>query len=141
MTGSTDRASGLFFLLLGLAMYFLVNPNYIESVDGGNIAPSTVPNVVAIVIAFCGGLLALKPTNHSVGNLRSIARTGFYVGILVVGLYAMAWFGFEYVAPVLALAIMWTIGERRPFWLVFGAAGMPALIWFLVTMVLERALP
>ncbi len=141
MTGSADRFSGLFFLLLGLAMYFLINPNYIETVDGGNIAPNTVPNAVSLVLAACGGLLVLKPTNQDIGNPRVILRTGFYVTLLAVGLYAMAWFGFEFVAPVLAFAVMWTIGERRPFWLALGAAGMPALIWFLVTIVLERALP
>lgn len=141
MSISSDRMSGLFFLLLGLAVYFLVNPAYIETVDGGNLAPDTVPNIVALVIAFCGAVLVIKPTTHRIDDPRSIAITGFYVVLLSAGLYAMARFGFEYVAPVLAIAIMWMIGERRPLWLGFGAVGMPVIIWFLVTHALGRALP
>ncbi|GGA27410.1 tripartite tricarboxylate transporter TctB family protein [Neptunicoccus cionae] len=138
---SADRISGIFFLLLGLAMYFVVNPAYIETVEGGSLNPKTVPNIISVIIALCGGLLVVKPTHHEVGDLRNIARTGFYSLLLIAGLYAMSRFGFEYVAPVLAFAIMWFIGERRPFWLAFGAVGMPALIWFLVTQALGRALP
>lgn len=141
MAKSADRISGIFFLLFGLAMYFYVNPNYIETTDSGNISPNTVPNIVSIVIAICGTFLAIKPTNHRTRNPQSMAITGFYVVILATGLYAMSWVGFVYVAPVLALVIMWAIGERRPLWLGLGVVAMPAIIWFLVTQVLGRALP
>ncbi|MBR9864729.1 MAG: tripartite tricarboxylate transporter TctB family protein [Rhodobacteraceae bacterium] len=138
---SADRISGIFFLLLGLAMYFVVNPAHIEAVEGGSLNPKTVPDIISLILALCGGLLVLKPTTHQVANLQNILRTAGYSLLLVAGLFAMSRFGFEYVAPLLAFAIMWFIGERRPFWLAFGAVGMPALIWFLVTQALGRALP
>ena len=141
MVVSADRISGAFFLLFGLAMYFLINPNYIESVDEGNIAPDSLPNIVSIVIAVCGALLIFKPTAQQVRDPRSMTKAGIYVTILAASIYAMSWVGFVYVAPVLALVIMLLIGERRPLWLVLGAAGMPALIWFLVIHALGRALP
>lgn len=141
MTHAADRASGLFFLLFGLAMYFYVNPNYIETVDGGTIAPATMPNIVSIVIAVCGGLLIIKPTTQQMRNPALVAKTGLYVVVLIAGLFAMSWFGFEYVAPVLALTVMVLMGERRPLWLGLGVVVMPLTIWFLVTQVLERALP
>lgn len=141
MDVSADRISGAFFLLFGLAMYFFVNPNYIETVDGGNIAPESLPNAVSLVIAISGGLLIFKPTSQQVRDLQSMAKTSLYVVLLVVGIYAMSWFGFEFVAPVMALAIMWFMGERRLLWLVLGTVAMPALIWFLVTHALGRALP
>lgn len=138
---TADRISGAFFLLLGLAMYFLVNPSNIESVDGGNIDPDALPNVVSIVIAFCGLLLLLKPTSQQLYDVDSMLRTGMYVVLLAVGIYAMSWFGFEFVAPVMAFAIMWLVGERRLLWLILGTVGMPLLIWFLVIHALGRALP
>jgi putative tricarboxylic transport membrane protein len=141
MAISADRVSGAFFFMFGLAMYFVVNPNYIETVASGNIAPATFPNVISIVIAVSGAILVLKPTNQRVRDVRSMTITAIYAALLAVGIYAMSWFGFEYVAPVLALTIMWIIGERRPFWLGLGAVGMPVIIWFLVTQVLGRALP
>lgn len=141
MSTSADRVSGAFFLLFGLAMYFYVNPNYIENVDTGNIAPNTLPNIVSVVIAICGGLLVLKPTDHQTRSFSKMALTGVYVAIMAASIYAMSIFGFEYIGPVMALAIMWMIGERRPMWLAIGVIGMPAIIWFLVTQALERALP
>ncbi|MEE9335405.1 MAG: tripartite tricarboxylate transporter TctB family protein [Granulosicoccaceae bacterium] len=141
MIGLSDRISGTFFLILGLTMYLFVNPNYIETVDGGNISPSTFPNVVSIVIAVCGAMLLFRPTPHQSPEIRSVVITSTYVLLLVVGLYVMSRLGFEYIAPVLALIIMLAIGERRPLWLVVGAIVIPVLIWFLVTIALGRALP
>ncbi len=141
MPGTVDRISGSFFLVLGLTLYFYVNPTYIETVDGGNLAPSTFPNILALIVAVCGAILLFKPTAQQAPDLRAMFITSTYVAMLVAGLYAMSKFGFEYVASVLALTIMLAIGERRPFWLLLGVVVIPALIWFLVTVVLGRALP
>ncbi|MDQ2095567.1 tripartite tricarboxylate transporter TctB family protein [Rhodalgimonas zhirmunskyi] len=141
MNTMADRVSGLFFMALGLAMYFWINPNYIETVDGGNISPATLPNIISIILAIAGAFIAIKPTDHQLRNPILMAKTGLYVALLTAGIWAMSWFGFEYVAPVLALAIMWLIGERRPLWLGLGVVAMPAIIWFLVTQLLGRALP
>lgn len=141
MAGTTDRISGTFFLILGLALHFFIIPNYIETVDGGNLAPSTFPNILAILLAACGAILLFKPTSQPVPDLYGMAITSAYVALLVAGLYAMSKFGFEYIAPILALVVMVAIGERRPLWLGLGVIAMPALIWFLVTVVLGRALP
>ena len=56
------------------------------------------------------------------------------------GVAAMAGVGFALVAPVLALAIMLLIGERRPWWLAVGALAMPAMIWVFVVQILGRPL-
>jgi putative tricarboxylic transport membrane protein len=136
-----DRLSGTFFLLFGLAMYFLVIPGYTESPEGGNLSPKAVPNYISVVIAVCGGFLALKPTQHATPNLRAFLTVGLYSVVLAVGIIAMSYLGFEIVAPVLSFAIMWLIGERRPLWLVGGVILMPLAIWFLVTYPLGRALP
>ncbi|MFK7854718.1 MAG: tripartite tricarboxylate transporter TctB family protein [Granulosicoccus sp.] len=141
MALNADRISGTVFLLFGLAMYFFVIPNYVETVDEGNLAPATLPNIISLVLAVSGALLMIKPTDYKGRDSVLIARTALYVGLLTAGIYAMSLFGFEYVAPVLALAIMWFIGERRPLWLALGVIVMPAIIWFLVTQMLGRALP
>lgn len=128
-------------MVLGLSMYFWINPKYIESVDGGNLSPDTLPNIISIILALAGAFVLIRPTNHQVRNPVLMAKTGLYVALLSAGIWTMSWFGFEYVAPVLALAIMWLIGERRPLWLGLGVVGMPAIIWFLVTQLLNRTLP
>lgn len=141
MSTSADRISGLFFMVLGLAMYVWVIPNYIETVDGGNLSPDTLPNIISIVLTIAGAFVMIRPTKHQVRNAALMAKTGLYVTLLTFGIWAISIFGFEYVAPLLALAIMWFIGERRPLWLGLGVVVMPGVIWFLVTQLLGRALP
>ena len=138
---SADRVSGAFFFLFGLALYFLVIPGYVETVEGSNLAPKTVPNYIAVIIAVCGALLVIKPTDHRTQSPRAFLVTGAYARVLAIGIYGMSLFGFEYVAPVMAFAIMWMIGERRPLWLGAGTIVMPFIIWFVVTYPLGRALP
>ena len=141
MSNSADRWTGAFFLLFGLAMFFLVIPVYVEDAQGGNLSPRTMPNVIAWVIAVCGGFLVIKPTTHQAPDGRFFAQVAAYVAVLGAAIYAMSLVGFIYVAPVLALVIMLMIGERRLLWLGIGVVLMPAAIWFLVTQLLERGLP
>ena len=138
---NADRVSGAFFMLLGLAMYFYVIPNHVEAVDDGNIPPSTMPNIISLILALSGAVLLLKPTDFQMRDPALMAKTGLYVALLIAGIFAISWFGFEYVAPVLAFAIMWLIGERRPLWLTLGVIIIPAIIWFMVTQLLGRGLP
>lgn len=141
MNTAADRMTGAFFLILGLALFFYVIPEYVEDPDGGNLSPRTMPNVVAWVLAVCGGLLVIKPTDHAAPDMRFFAQATVFVVVLGAAIYAMTWVGFLYVAPVLALMIMLMLGERRPLWLAAGVVVVPAAIWFLVTQLLERALP
>lgn len=141
MHHSADRITGAFFLLFGLAMIFVVIPEYVEDVDRGNLSPKTMPVIVAWIIAFCGGLLVIKPTTHRAPDRKFFGMAFAYVAVLGVAIYAMSLVGFLYVAPILALVIMLMIGERRPLWLAVGVVLMPAAIWYLVTQFLERGLP
>lgn len=141
MSYTTDRISGAFFLIFGLVLVFIVVPNYVEDAQGGNLSPKTMPTIIAWVLAVCGGILLIKPTNHQAPDGRFFLRAGAYVAVLGMAIYAMSLVGFLYVAPVLALVIMVMIGERRPLWLGIGVVLMPAAIWFLVTQLLERGLP
>jgi putative tricarboxylic transport membrane protein len=122
-------------------MVSFVIPEYVENPEGGNLSPRTMPTVVAWIISVCGGALVIKPTTHQAPDLRFFAKAFSYVLVLAAAIYAMSLVGFLYVAPVLALVMMLMIGERRPVWLGVGVALMPALIWFLVTQLLERGLP
>lgn len=138
---TTDRLSGAFFFLAGLALYFHVIPNYVDVVDYGAIHPATMPNALAILLSICGAALILRPTAQQPPDLRLMLRAGLYLAVLVAGIAAMSWFHFVYVAPPLALAIMLLIGERRPLWLLTGVAVIPFLIWLVVRVALDRSLP
>lgn len=137
----TDRLSGAFFVLFGLALYFYVIPNFVDRIDYGALHPDTVPNALSIVLALCGAGLILKPTAQKPANATHLLRAGLFLALLVIGIWAMSMFGFEYTAPPLALAIMLLIGERRPAWIFIGAVLIPFLIWLAVDIGLDRNLP
>lgn len=136
-----DRWSGLFFMLFGLAMLYVVIPGYIEDGDAGTLAPATMPSIVSWIIVVCGACLILKPSKHELHDAHQFARAGLYSIVLIVSVYAISKFGFIVIAPVMAFTVMLLIGERRPLWLVLGAVIMPGVIWFLVTQLLDRVLP
>ncbi|MEM7302971.1 MAG: tripartite tricarboxylate transporter TctB family protein [Pseudomonadota bacterium] len=140
MTNSADRLSGALFLLFGLALYFAVIPAYVEIAEDGNIAPNTMPNILAWIIALSGACLVVKPTKIDAISFGQFSRMAAFVFVLAIGIYAMGWFGYMIVAPVLSLVIMAMIGERRWVWIAAGAVGVPALIWLLVTQVLDRSM-
>ena len=138
---TADRASGLFFVLFGLVLYFAIIPTFVEQVEGGWVYPNTIPNAVAIILVVCGALLSLRPTNHHLQEVSEFVKVAIYFGFLLIGLLVMGRFGFVFTAPLIALIIMLMIGERRPFWLTMGVVVLPASIWVLVVQVLDRALP
>ena len=152
---SADRISGLVFLLAGLAMIFGVIPAEVEAVEGGNIAPSTLPIVMSAILAFGGGVLLVRPhtppeppagsarTDADARHLppwRQLLRGLGIVLLQALALAAMSQFGFMLVAPALALALMWLSGERRWRWYAIGAGLVPAAIWVFVVQILGRQL-
>ena len=140
LTVFSDRLSGAFFLLAGLALVFLVIPAFVDDVQDGNIAPATLPVLLSWVIAGGGAWLMVKPSGFRAPPHRQMVRAGLVVGILAGAVGLMSVIGFMLVSPVLALVLMRICGERRPLWLVVGALVMPALIWFCVAFLLGRVL-
>jgi putative tricarboxylic transport membrane protein len=135
------RSSGLFFALLGLALYAIIIPHETESVDYGGLRPETIPNLAALVLLAAGAKLALAPEG-SAGLIGSQAlRAAAFLGLAGLAAFLMGRFGFAHVAPAYAAVQMLLIGERRPLWLLAGVVIFPSLIWFAVTVVLDRPLP
>lgn len=138
---TANRASGLFFVLFGLALYALVIPNETELVDYGWVRPQTVPNVAALMLTALGLKQTLLPEGSVDLPWRHVLRAGLFLGLAALTVFVMSRVGFLYAAPVFALALMLLVGERRPVWLIAGAAVVPVLIWLAATAVLDRPLP
>ena len=141
MTTIADSITGAIVAATGLALYFFVIPNAVETVDSGWLLPETMPNLLVLLLAAMGVLLVLKPGDNQVQPVKQFVICGIYLGLISAGLLAMSYFGFMIIGPIIAIAIMVLIGERRPFWLILGAAGIPAIIWVILVWFLERGLP
>jgi putative tricarboxylic transport membrane protein len=138
---TTNRASGLFFALLGLALYGLVIPRQTELVEYGWVRPETVPNVAALVLLAAGAKLTLAPEGAvELVGLQAL-RAALFLGLAGLAAFLMGRVGFVYVAPAFALAQILLIGERRPVWLLTGVVVIPFLIWYAATTLLDRPLP
>lgn len=136
-----NRLLGLFFALFGLLLMFVVIPRHTEVIDYGWMRPQTLPNAMALVIAAAGVLLALRPRGAVAMEWGAAGRAAAYLVLVAAGVYLISLFGFKIVAPLIALAIMLLIGERRPLWLAVGAGGIPFAIWLVVPVLLGRPLP
>lgn len=136
------RLEGLIFVCLGLLLYFSVIPEQTETISYGWLRPDTVPNLMAIVLALCGVWMTILPAaRQDRERPRQMLVASFYTGVIALGVYCMSLWGFLIVSPFLSLAIMLALGERRLLWLSIGVAGLPALIWFGVDILLGRSLP
>jgi len=137
----TNRLLGLCFAAFGAFMLLVVIPWQTEVIDYGWMRPRTLPNAMAAVITAAGLILAIRPRGEIAFQRRSAARAAMYLALVAAGVWLISLFGYEVVAPALALALMLLIGERRPLWLAIGVVGVPLAIWLAVPVLLDRPLP
>lgn len=137
----TNRLLGLFFACFGLLLLFVVIPRQTEVIAYGWMRPQSLPNAAAVVIVVAGAFLAFRPRGVVDFEWRQAGGAALYLGLVIAGVYLIALYGFEVVAPLIAMAVMLLAGERRPAWLALGAAGIPFVIWLAVTVLLDRPLP
>jgi putative tricarboxylic transport membrane protein len=138
---SSDRWTGLFFIGLGTLLFTVIIPWQVETVGYGWLKPRTLPLALSVVIALCGLALQVRPPDDARPGASRWGRAVLFSVVLGLGLGGVWMFGFLVAAPPMALAVMLLAHERRPLWLILGAAGMPALIWLAVEVLLERPLP
>ena len=138
---SFNRLSGVFFVGLGLLLYFVVIPEQTETVDYGWMRPQSIPNACAILLIILGIAQAAFPTGSVFIHRREILRASLFAAITVAALWAMSMFGFLMTVPIFAAVLMLIVGERRPGWLAAGVVVLPVAIWLTVVPLLERTLP
>ncbi|WP_419739209.1 tripartite tricarboxylate transporter TctB family protein [Ruegeria sp.] len=139
-----DRLFTVFVLLAALAAIFVAIPAGTEKIDYGTFSPEVVPTALAYVIAGLALIQIFVPgRNQSVGPIAliDILRCGLLFGVTVVMVFVMERIGFLPASIVITACAVFMMGERRPIWFAATAIGLPALIWFVVTILLDRTLP
>lgn len=120
---------------------FWIIPDQTEAVDEGWLGPDTLPRITAVIVMAAGLVHTLFPRGEAQIDRPAAGKAFVYLVMGGGGLWLMHLVGFIPAAPMLVLAVMLTVGERRPVWLAAGVAGLPALIWFCVDFLLKRPLP
>lgn len=138
---TVDRPLTASIIVFGLVFIFLVMPSQVETVNFGRIVPSTLPTI-ALVILISASTVQLFTSKVTINvDALCCVKAALYVGIIALGVWLMGRFGFEYIAPPLALGIMLLMGERRWHWLVTGGVVIPIVVWLIVEHGLDRMLP
>jgi len=137
---SSERLQSALLVLGMVLFFFLVMPGQVDDIRNARIVPRTVPTIAIWTIIVFGVVQFARNQVRVTVDWALCARAAICAGFLIGCVAAMEHFGFEYVAPALALGIMLGIGERRLHWLLLGGFVIPLGVWLLVERVLDRAL-
>jgi hypothetical protein len=141
---SSQRLVGTSLFAIGLLLYFVVIPMVSTGSSGSSFRADTFPLGLAIVLAGSGIGIALSRQSDATTGFESwatLGRMAVFFGIIAASVAAMPYLGYAVIAPILAAALMLTLGERRTLWLAIGAGVIPFTIVFVVENLLERSLP
>jgi putative tricarboxylic transport membrane protein len=109
-------------------------------VDFGRIVPSTVPSIAVWIMILTAALQFFATPEDLSTDLLTVVRAVLFIVLVVIAVWAMDVFGFEYIAPPFALIAMLMIGERRWHWLLVGSFVIPLGTWLIVERLLDRIL-
>jgi hypothetical protein len=142
---SSQRLVGTSLFAIGLLLYFVVIPMVSTGSSGSSFRADTFPLGLAIVLAGSGIGIALSRQSDATTGFESwatLGRMAVFFGIIAASVAAMPYLGYAVIAPILAAALMLTLGrEALPLWLAIGAGVIPFTIVFVVENLLERSLP
>jgi len=135
-----ERLTTLVIVIFGLVFMFWVLPGQVETVEYGRIVPATLPMAVLAIITVAAVWQLIVSKQQVILQFSVCLRVAGFIIALILAVWLMDRFSFEYVAPIFSLSIMLVIGERRWYWLLFGGIVLPSGIWLLVERVLDRVL-
>jgi len=136
-----NRISGLVFAVLGVILLFWIIPRHTETVDYAWLRPATLPIITAVIVIISSIVHIIFPSGKAQFDVPLALRAGLYFVISLLGLCLMYFVGFLIAAPLLVMALMLLVGERRPLWLIAGIVLIPLAMWSSIVLLLNRPLP
>ena len=145
-----ERLTGIFILLIGLAVFFLLIPVGIVSpsnVDQIALSPDFWPRIVAGIIAVMGVLMIIKPAPENGSEPDPIVLPNRISGLL---LCLVSLFGFYFLIPHLGMVasgmliipgLMIFAGERRWLLILTLSVLTPLLLYFFFVHVANVPMP
>ena len=136
-----NRMSGLVVAVLGVILLFWIIPRHTETVDYAWLRPATLPIITAVIVIISSIVHLIFPSGKAEFDVPLALRAGLYFVISLIGLCLMYFVGFLIAAPLLVMALMLMVGERRPLWLITGIVLIPLAMWSSIVLLLNRPLP
>lgn len=138
MTG--NRVSAFLVLAFALVLGAVVIPAHTEPAFYG-LSPQLMPMICAVTMGVAALVQLALPLGQIDATLPVALRVAGYLAFAFLCLWIMTLAGFLAGAITLALGVMLAVGERRPLWLASGGLVVPAFLWFVVEVLLDRPLP
>ncbi len=136
-----NRMSGLVVAVLGVILLFWIIPRHTETVDYAWLRPATLPIITAVIVIISSIVHLIFPSGKAEFDVPLALRAGLYFVISLIGLCLMYFVGFLIAAPLLVMALMLMVGERRPLWLITGIVLIPLAMWSSIVLLLTRPRP
>ena len=146
----TFIVGGIFWLLFGLALYFLIIPWQIEHADPiNNTSPRTVPHILSGLFILCGPLLAMngflmrdKPDQKIyVLNLHRMRLVLYSLLIVAANIIAFEYIGYIIPAIITIAALMLLYGNRSYIKIATLSITIPIAIYIFFRVGLQMYLP
>lgn len=144
-----NQIAGLFFMIFGLVIAFVIIPMEIADVGDSIISARFFPRVFAIIMAAIGLLLFLegcreknKPNQAEFGVSLKGIKLILITFLILIG-YVLLLYVLPYIAatiPVLALMI-WIYGQRNVVKIAAVSVAVPLIIYLAFTYLLKLVLP
>lgn len=143
-----NLVSGVFLIVFGLVMLFVIIPVQIEEGPPGMMSPRLVPQMMmALIVLLSIALVAtnLRPGGPEDDGLSPISRDEVMAALKIGGVFALALVLFLTTGPLLAgivliLGALLVLGERRPIVLVLMPLGLIGGTYLLFYRVLGTAI-
>ncbi|MFK8080234.1 MAG: tripartite tricarboxylate transporter TctB family protein [Granulosicoccus sp.] len=136
-----DRLLGVVVFAFGCSLLIWIVPNYVTSLPGDPLDPSLFPKIAGWLITTLGLLQILFAKRDSpVPAAGEVLGFAAFVIALVVAATLLPRFGFLPVAIGLMMASLVLLRERRPLWALLTLFAVPAFVWFLFEILLQRSL-
>ncbi len=130
----THLTAGIFSMVLGAIAAALI-PGQIKVPGQTGITSRTIPFFLAGIIFLLGCILVfsslvLKKEDYREVEVSEEIRRGFFIGALVVYVFAMDWIGFLTSSLLMGAFVLWYIEDRKP--LHYGVVGLCIGVIYLV---------
>ncbi len=138
----TDRYLGIGVFAFGLILMLVLIPNNVTIRTGAALDPSLFPRISGWMFLVLGALLFAFPGDGKMAiPLANIVRMGTAVAAMALTALAMQYIGFFFAAIALMTVVVILVAEKRPLWVAVAIGFIPAFVWTLFEIVLERPLP
>jgi hypothetical protein len=146
----TFIGGGVFWLVFGLVLYFILIPSQIAHIEPINgTSPRTIPNILSCIFMFLGPMLSyygVKMRNNSEQkiysfNLHQIRLVLYSLIVISLNIVAFNYIGYIIPAIISMAVLMLLYGNRNYIKIAIYSIALPIIIYYFFKIAMQMYLP